>query len=341
MNWILKHIILSGRGKFILVLIGVYIAVFTAAFPYGIIPSMVISLTAPLSIFLVAYPNYFILLPRFSENNKKIYILLSLLLIVAAMAFVWMCLSILFNVFDLPRDGFSDKYSQLRFLNPILFILTYIFSNVFYIHNRHHDLINKITNEKKELEMRILKSQINTHFLHNALNNIYSMIYFENKDDAAKYVMKLSQMLRYVLEDCEADRVPISGEIKYIENYIDFQKSRYETDRDITFNYVQNYNGEIQVPPMIFQPLIENCFNYCPLQDDNSYVRIEITAEQEQVRFISENTQPPIKQPSVRNSGGIGIRNLKDRLYLNFEDNYSLNIQDNEDVYRTELIINL
>lgn len=55
------------------------------------------------------------------------------------------------------------------------------------------------------MEMKTLKSQINTHFLHNALNNIYSMIYFENRDGAAKYVMKLSQMLRYVPDDCEAD----------------------------------------------------------------------------------------------------------------------------------------
>jgi len=241
----------------------------------------------------------------------------------------------------MPHDDLIEKYFQLRYLNPSLFFLTYIFSILFFVHNQHHKGINKIMNEKKELEMKILKSQINTHFLHNALNNIYSMIYFENKEDAAKYVMKLSQMLRYVLDDCEANHVPIAKEVAYIENYIDFQKARFETDRNVVFNYVQNDIGDVQIPPMIFQPLIENCFKYCPLQNDNSFIHIEIVVENGQIKLISENTQPAIKQPSVRNGGGIGIENLKSRLYLNYKDNYSLNIFNKGNIYRTELIINL
>jgi len=358
MSFISKHIIASNKGKFILFLICIYIAVATAVLPYGIFPSLTISTMAPLLVFLVAYPTHYILLPRFLGNNKKTankyyFIILSLLLIMAVMTFVWLCLNLLYNVFDIPRGGFSDSYYQmsplniaydeihLRFLNPSSYILTYIFTCLFYAHNRHHEGMNKMKEENKELEMRILKSQINSHFLHNALNNIYSMIYFGNKDDASKYVMKLSQMLRYVLDDCEADHVPISGEIKYIENFIDFQKSRFETTKNVTFNYVQDYIGEVQIPPMIFQPLIENCFKYCPLQNDNSFIHIEIIVKQNQVKYTSENTQPLLKQSSDRNNSGIGIENMKNRLYLNYKDNYSLNILEKDDVYQTELIINL
>ena len=196
-------------------------------------------------------------------------------------------------------------------------------------------------NEKKELEMKILKSQINSHFLHNALNNIYSMIYFGDKENAAKYVMKLSQMLRYVLDDCEADHVPISGEIKYIENYIDFQKSRFETEKDIRFNYIQQTTDAVYVPPMIFQPLIENCFKYCPLEKECSYVYIELETKNGQIRFVCENTQNEIEHFPEKKSTGIGLENLEKRLQIYYKDNYSLNILDKDDIYHTELIINL
>jgi len=357
MSFIVKHIIASNKGKFILFLICIYIAVATAVLPYGILPSLAISTMAPLLVYLIAYPTYYILLPRFVGDNKKTankyyFILLSILLIAAVMTFVWLCLSVLYNVFDIPQDGITGRYYEssslnfaydgihLRFLNPSSYLLTYIFTCVFYGHERHHQGMNKMMEENKELEMKILKSQINSHFLHNALNNIYSMIYFGNKDDAAKYVTKLSQMLRYVLDDCEADHVPISGEIKYIENFIDFQKSRFETAKNVTFNYIQDYTGEVQIPPMIFQPLIENCFKHCPLQNDNSFIRIEIVVRQNQVRYTSENTQPLLRQSPDINGNRIGIENLKNRLYLNYKENYSLNIFDKDDVYRTELIIN-
>ena len=352
MSLISKQIVLSNKGKFILFLVGIYMAVVTAVLPYGFFPSLIISMMSPLSVFLIVRLTYYILLPRFIDFNgfekqtgKLYFLLLSFLLFVVVMAFFWTCLHFLFYAFDLPldsmpHDDLMEKYYHLRLLNPSLFFLTYIFSILFYVHKSHHIGINKMMEENKELEMRILKSQINSHFLHNALNNIYSMIYFGNKDDATKYIMKLSQMLRYVLDDCEADHVPISGEIKYIENYIDFQKSRFETAKNVTFNYVQDYVGEVQIPPMIFQPLIENCFKHCPLQNDSSFIHIEIVVKQNQVKYTSENTQPLFRQSSDRNSNRIGIGNLKNRLYLNYKDNYSLDILDKDDVYQTELIIN-
>ena len=350
MDFISKQIILSKRGKFILFLVGIYIVVSAIALPYGFFPSLAISTMAPLSVLLIAYPTHYILLPRFARNytkkaNNHFFFPLSLLLMAAVMAFVWTCLYLLFQAFDLPKDsmphdGLLEKYFQMRFLNPSLFFLTYLFTCIFYVHNQHHEGLNKMMNEKKELEMKILKSQINSHFLHNALNNIYSMIYFGNKDDASKYVMKLSQMLRYVLDDCEADFVPISGEIKYIENYIDFQKSRFETDKDIRFNYIQHTTDVVYIPPMIFQPLIENCFKYCPLEKEGSYVNIELETRNGQIRFVCENTQNEIKQLPEKKGTGIGLENLEKRLQIYYKGNYSLNISDKQDFFKVELIIN-
>ena len=349
MSSVFKHTISSNRGKFILLLIGIYIAVAAATMPYDLLPSLVIAAMVPLSVFLIAYPTHYILLPRFAgdytkNTNRHLFVPLSLLFMVAVMAFAWACLHLLFQAFDLPRDGLphdglSEKYFQMRFLNPSLFFLTYIFTCVFYGHNRHHEGLNRMMNEKRELEMKILKSQINTHFLHNALNNIYSMIYFEDKDSAAKYVMKLSQMLRYVLDDCEADHVLITKEVAYIENYIDFQQARFDTDRDIRFNYIQHATDAIYIPPMIFQPLVENCFKYCPLEKEGSAVHIELEASNDRVRFVCENTRNRMEQSDRKKSTGIGLENLDKRLKIFYKENYSLNIFDEQDSFRVELII--
>jgi LytS/YehU family sensor histidine kinase len=167
------------------------------------------------------------------------------------------------------------------------------------------------------------------------------MIYFENRDEAAKYIMKLSQMLRYVLDDCEAEHVPMKKEIEYIENYIDFQKARFDTDKDIRFNCIQHSSGMISLPPMIFQPLIENCFKYCPLDKAGHYVHIDLEAGDRQIRFTCENTQHKIEPSPDKKCNGIGIKNLNKRLYISYRENYKLNIRDEEDAFRVELIINL
>jgi LytS/YehU family sensor histidine kinase len=202
---------------------------------------------------------------------------------------------------------------------------------------RQHEILSA---EKKALEMKTLKSQINSHFLHNALNNIYSMIYFGNREDAAKYVLKLSQMLRYVLDDCEAERIPMSKEVTYIKNYIDFQKARFDTNKDIRFNYIQHDSGLTYTPPMIFQPLIENCFKYCPLEKADAFVHIELETDGNRIRFTGENTKNKTEMPD-RNNNGIGIKNLDKRLRISYGDNYSLNIFDGADVFRVELTITI
>jgi LytS/YehU family sensor histidine kinase len=222
-------------------------------------------------------------------------------------------------------------------------LFTFLFCNIAAFRKKmQEDMVQHeiLSAEKKEMEMKTLKSQINTHFLHNALNNIYSMIYFGNREDAAKYVLKLSQMLRYVLDDCEAERIPMAKEVTYIENYIDFQKARFDTSKDIRFNYIQHATGILYTPPMIFQPLIENCFRYCPLEKADAYVHIELETDSAQIRFACENTKYKTGIPD-RKSNGIGIKNLDKRLRISYGDNYKLNISDNPAIFRVELTINI
>jgi LytS/YehU family sensor histidine kinase len=225
-----------------------------------------------------------------------------------------------------------------------IYILVYAISNIIFFSRKTSEdakLKELLLSEKKMLEARVLKSQINSHFIFNALNNIYSMTYFKDEYTSG-YVLKLAQMMRYVMEDCETELTPLSKDIEYIENFIDFQKLRFENAKDITFVYKNKEDKNISVPPMIFQPLVENCFKHTPLEvDKNSFIHIMLEVKEKQIYFVAENSQPLIKNKSTSNVGGIGIENVKRRLDLYYNDNYTLNITDGVDCFRVELSINL
>jgi len=225
-----------------------------------------------------------------------------------------------------------------------ILILTYSISNIiFFTRKTTEDAKQKekLLSEKNILEVRVLKSQINSHFIFNALNNIYSMTYFKDEYTSG-YVLKLGQMMRYVMEDCETELTPLSKEIEYIENFIDFQKLRFENDKNITFTCKVEDNTNISVPPMLFQPLVENCFKHTPLEvDKNSYIHILLEVREKQIYFVAENSQPLIKNTPTQSDTGIGIENVKRRLELYYENNYTLDISNNPDSFKVELSINL
>jgi len=197
----------------------------------------------------------------------------------------------------------------------------------------------ELLSERKTLEARVLKSQINSHFVFNALNNIYSMTYFKDEYTSG-YVLKLAQMMRYVMEDCETELTPLIKDIEYIKNFIDFQKLRFECDKDISFSYTVDEDAVLSIPPMIFQPLVENCFKHTPLEvDKNSYIHISLDATENQIHFVAENSQPLLKHKPVVKDPGIGISNVRRRLDLYYDERYTLDISSDENSFKIELFI--
>ena len=347
-NNLLRNFLFSNKKLFLLVLAGAYIIMFAETVGHGLAPALVFSLMFVTAIYCTATIALRVLIPKLLINRKGkryvfYYILCSLLFLGLMGSICTHVDNLLRNLFDITfvLPGREDRGEDaFRYFGVIWF--TYFICNVVAFRQKMQEDSRQnelLFIEKKEMEMKTLKSQINTHFLHNALNNIYSMIYFENRDEAAKYVMKLSQMLRYVLDDCEAEQVPLEKEIAYIENYIDFQKARFDTDRDIRFRYAIHAAGTISLPPMIFQPLIENCFTYCPLDNAGSHVYIDLEADDRQIRFASENTKHRTMPLPDKKHEGIGIKNLNKRLYISYREHYTLNITDGQDVFRVELTI--
>ncbi len=193
----------------------------------------------------------------------------------------------------------------------------------------------KLLNEEKlKTELKLLKAQINPHFIFNALNNIYSLTYMQ-KQNAPESVLKLSEMLRYVFYDCNKDKVQLVQEIKYIENFMAFQQMKSEHIQNIKFEIGSNLDI-IEVAPMLFIPFIENAFKYSKIEEiEEAYVDIDIKYNENELFFIIENSVPQ-NGKSISGSG-MGIKNVKHRLDIIYQDKYQLRIKDADQTYRVEL----
>jgi sensor histidine kinase YesM len=242
------------------------------------------------------------------------------------------------EIFDFPR------FFVAFLVRLIWFIAAYALVVIFYYQRKENEekiISDQLKSEKLAMELRYLKSQINPHFLFNALNNIYSMVYTHD-DNAADGVLKLSEMLRYVLVDCQAEIVPLSKEINYIENFIDFQMMRMGGERDVVLE--QDIEKEdFMIAPMLLQPIIENCFKYSRLETHpEGYVHISIHQSGSSFCFVAENTVASNALPFVGKKGaeeksGIGQKNVQQRLMLHYGESYNFDIEQDNGTYKFKI----
>jgi len=344
------------RNKIGLQTLSLWVLVFVLAFPHNLWVSVklsfVVAFLTLVSIMTVYYFNQKVLIPRLMmKGRKSVYVfscIIMLLVMINLSAFLETTVYyaiIKEPIDDMFKDGmpfyeYKDFFSTSKYI--ALLTMSFALSSIVTFGQKAKENARqkeKLLSERKTLEARVLKSQINSHFVFNALNNIYSMTYFKDEYTSG-YVLKLAQMMRYLMEDCETEVTPLIKDIEYIENFIDFQKLRFECDKDISFTYHIDENAALSIPPMIFQPLVENCFKHTPLEVDcNSYVRISLDANAERIYFVAENSQPMIKHTPVVKDPGIGIENVKRRLDIYYDNNYKLDISNNPESFRVELSI--
>ena len=224
----------------------------------------------------------------------------------------------------------------------VWFLAIYAVTVIFYYQRRENEdkiIADQLKSEKLDMELRYLKSQINPHFLFNALNNIYSMVYTHD-DNAANGVLKLSEMLRYVLVDCQAEMIPLSKEIKYVENFIEFQMMRIGGRRDVYFEKDVE-NEDFMIAPMLLQPIIENCFKYSRLETHpDGYVHVRVHQSDNKFSFEAVNTIAENINPMAlvtEEKSGIGLKNVQQRLMLHYAENYVFDIEQNKGIYKVKI----
>lgn len=190
--------------------------------------------------------------------------------------------------------------------------------------------------EKIDGELQSLKTQINPHFLFNSLNVIYSLAL--KKDEATtEVILKLSDILRYVIYDSTQNKVTLNSEVSLLKKYIELQKYRVEDSTPIKF--ISNIEKDVEVAPLIFLTLVENSFKHGIKSDtDNLFLNIDLYSDSDKVCFEIENNKAETDTTSNRSSG-VGLENIRKRLALQYSNKYKLEISENEKTFKVYLEI--
>ena len=196
----------------------------------------------------------------------------------------------------------------------------------------------QLKEEKLGTEIKLLKAQINPHFIFNALNNIYSLTYTKS-ETAPESVLKLSEMLRYVFYDCSSDHVKLGAEVDYISNFIAFQQMKSEHNQNIIFIH-NGIKTDIDIAPMLFIPFIENSFKYSKIEEFiEAYVKISLKTDNQYLVFEIENSIP--YEGKIIPGNGVGIGNVRQRLDLLYPNKYKLDINESETKFSVNLKIEM
>lgn len=199
-----------------------------------------------------------------------------------------------------------------------------------------------IQKEKANAELNFLKAQIHPHFLFNTLNNLYSLTLIKS-DDAPELILKLSDMLDYMLYQCNGPSVPIIKEIELLESYIALESMRYEAESEISFSHKCD-DPNCKIAPLILLSFVENAFKHgANGNPNNPKISIDLELKNAQLYFKVFNLKTPklVQDKSKHNKEGIGFNNAAQQLELNYKDQYDLNIKETEKDYRVDLKIDL
>jgi LytS/YehU family sensor histidine kinase len=181
--------------------------------------------------------------------------------------------------------------------------------------------------DKVEAELKLLKSQIHPHFLFNTLNNIYSLA-LQKSDQAPDAVLKLSELLDYLIYHGEHDKVSLQQEIHFIRNYLELENLRYGERLEVDFR-IEGDTKSVELAPFLLIPLVENSFKHgISKSRNNQRLTIKLVITGKNLEFYIENTVPA-KHAGEKSTGGMGLINLKKRMDHLYHDQYSFEIHDN------------
>ncbi len=314
-----------------------------------------------LIIFLI---NRLVLVPKLLFAKQNLKYILSVIALIATMSFA----SFLYNQNNLPlpprqEDVFNKKppppppgqFNENRpplgpnrqnqgkamppFINLIIFSFLLVgfdtgLMTTFRLRKSEQQRA-KLEVENAETQLAFLKSQVSPHFFMNTLNNIHSLIDI-NTEEAKDSIIRLSKLMRHLLYDSENKMISIQKEMEFIKNYVDLMMLRFSEKVDIKL-YIPGELPDKSIPPLLFISYIENAFKHGISYQQSSFVKISFFFNDDKLVFETENSN--YKQKKSDDESGIGIVNSKKRLDLLYDDNYSLTISENSEIYKLHLTL--
>lgn len=238
----------------------------------------------------------------------------------------------------IPPPGREGRPPSKFMMNGLFLAISYllaVFLETFTYAREQEQKILIQANEHMQTELKLLKSQINPHFLFNSLNNIYSLSVI-NSEKTQESISYLSNMLRYVLYECDQKQVSLSAEISYIENYIKLFNLKSSKTYNISTRFEVS-DSNCNIAPMLLIPFVENAFKHSNIENiELSYLKINLIQTENTIVFEVENTIPETNLTKDK-VGGIGIQNVKKRLNILYPDRHRLTINSDTTKYYVQL----
>ncbi len=301
----------------------------------------------PIHIFL-CYLNIYVLMPRFIFKKKYSLFILFLLSSIFMMVVVKFNLTYYLLNSNVWPEGpeivntLTANYVMDMMIGE-LYVITFvtaikITSDWIKENKRSSDL------EKAQLETQLLflRSQVSPHFFFNTLNNIYSLS-LEGSKRTPKVILKLSELMRYLIYDTKNKRQDLKNEIICIQNYLELEKIRYSDNLEINMNIIGQIEGKV-IAPILLLSFVENAFKHGANKSiDKIKIDIDFNVKGDFLNFKIVNqipVRPKNKQIFKRNQGGIGLSNVKKRLKLGYKkDDYKMSINSSNNLFTVKLKI--
>lgn len=291
-----------------------------------------------------AYYSMYVILPRYFRGSSYWRIgleFLAIFTLVFALYRLFIPYIIYPYIYQLsyPANTFDEWlpryiYTALRFVSVAGMALTI---KLLRIRFQHLEKEKQLTEEKLQNELRFLRAQTNPHFLFNTLNNVYALAR-KKSDQTAPVIMKLSKLLRFMLYECNQERITIAQEIQVIEDYLELEKLRYNDRLEVQFEKSVDDPSAL-IAPLLLLPLIENAFKHGTSETRfETFVHIKLSVAAQQLLLHIKNRQEDTESPST---DGIGLPNVHRQLTLLYPGGHHLAIQNQQQIFSVDLSINL
>ena len=293
----------------------------------------------------VFYINYIVLIPELIKKRKQyVWYIVCFVLLIAVSVGIKVCVALYNPEYVLQYITHDGKVHNIPISS---YIVTVVFIAGFFLVSSciikfavdwfsNERIQRNLESEKKDMELQFLKSQLNPHFLFNSLNNIYSLAY-QKSDKTADAILKLSEMMRYMIYESNDSWVSLDKEVHYVESYVELQKLRFKDGAAVEISINGVIDGQ-KIVPLILISFVENAFKHGVANDKEDPIKINIIANQKILHFSVTNKKNTTNKDAI---GGVGLNNVERRLQLLYPDRYKLNIVNTPDHYTTELMLDL
>lgn len=284
------------------------------------------------SIFLF-YLNSQYLFPNIYKKKQPIKYFLSIVFAIIILIFGRYYVRITF----VANDG-SQSLFLFNFFIQYMYVFGISASYCFFSdYQKQQEIQRENETERLKSELSFLRSQISPHFMFNLMNSLVSLN--RKKSNLVEPVLlKMADLLRYMLYEKDDKQISLDNEIKYLSNYIDLQKVRFGDYVNIDFDINTNF-GNKNIEPMLLIPFVENAFKHGVGMIDQPFIKIQLETTENQLLFKVTNKCAD-KKETKDTASGIGLNNVKRRLELLYPNQYVLNVSDENNHYTTDLKLN-